>query len=67
MSETTIVLVVRVTADEQALRAHLGAVSDDADINELLFHHVAVPIQEPCFDTPATIEVVGVVPENRGE
>ena len=62
MADATIVLVVRVTADEAALRAHTGS---DIDIHETLYNHVVVPITEPCFDTPARLEVVAVLPEER--
>jgi hypothetical protein len=58
--EVTITLVVKVTVSEQALLRHVGG--DDRDprvVPELvLFEHVRSPIEDPCFDTPATLSVI---------
>jgi hypothetical protein len=57
--EVSVTLVVRVTVGERALLKHVGAADGFHDVAQVLLEHVRSPIEDPCFDTPATVRVVG--------
>lgn len=59
MLSITVKLRVRVTPAE--LAAHLGRTEPWGTLDELraaLVEHIRVPIEDPCFDTPAALEVL---------
>lgn len=61
--EVAITLVVQVTVGERALLEHVGGGDPDDytehGIRQVLFDHVKSPIEDPCFDTPASLWVTG--------
>lgn len=60
MSKDIIIdLKVRVSVDPDALFDHIGGTRNISP-HEALLNHVLTPIEDPCFDTPAQLRVIGV-------
>lgn len=66
-NKVTVFVTVQATADIDTLRKHIGYTEDKARgagfDAEVLYQHIKWPLEEPCFDTPATITVKGYVGE----
>lgn len=72
MTDTVVTLTVRVTANTDALARHL---TTDTELQQIirengagaLVTHITQMLEDPAWDSPATLKVTAAVSERRGQ